>query len=559
MLARLISANQVVLLCDSPKLYLFYNGQVYTRSTEPSGFENLPERQRMRYWPVWTLIDIDNKKEGPPLSNSSDVWPIQTSSPKIARWKLWSKQYGAAVLGMPPWNEEELVRGYASSPPAINPGTFNGGSLLTVLRLCCSLCFRPGYSEFRSRLGEFLPLPDGSTLPTTDDSAIDAVLEVLQMERGRKEAEHEDRDEMGDGTRTPARDQDVEMDGTGQPQALAGGVDSAPKLPVDSALETLVRNATEEFGFAPRDVYNGVFDLPTTKRKHAAAVVTLNYEQLKNILQNLPTGDGLVPDFPHRVVVVSPCPVPGRDDGWKMNLKSIRIANDVVESMRLKEDEPLREMYCCFHGLSEGGVVAGWIYEAFIHRTFAHGWQGSSESMPQPVRMGSEKGGNSSAFTISSAPNTSLNPPLPLRADARTVTRIHLPHGLSDVTLDSNRYYFPRAKNNPLFDSFIINFDPDQNTATISIFQITTSETHGGSAEGYLLIRKIMAHICKLLKVADPSATAKANLSVTYFLVSPVAAPQWKMPTGWNTGTRDYDHRGDVFCLHIPVSARRTS
>jgi hypothetical protein len=60
-------------------------------------------------------------------------------------------------------------------------------------------------------------------LPTTDDKAIDTVLEVLQMEREREkvEAEHEeDRDEMDNGTRALAADQDENMtDGVGYARA----------------------------------------------------------------------------------------------------------------------------------------------------------------------------------------------------------------------------------------------------------------------------------------------------------------------------------------------------
>ena len=90
--------------------------------------------------------------------------------------------------------------------------------------------------------------------------AIDAVLKVLQTDSREKE----DRDEIG----ASATDQDKNMvEEAGQPQALAGKV--------DSALEILVHNATEEFGFAPRDVYNGVLELPDTRKQHAIAVEKL--------------------------------------------------------------------------------------------------------------------------------------------------------------------------------------------------------------------------------------------------------------------------------------------
>jgi len=123
MLARLISAGQVVLLCGSLKIYLFYQGRVYMRLTQ-FGIESLPKR-RGKYCPVWALIDVDFNDRGPPLSSTSNVWPIQASSPNPIRWKSWRKQYGAAELGMPLWNKKELMAGYAFSLfslSAIDPG-----------------------------------------------------------------------------------------------------------------------------------------------------------------------------------------------------------------------------------------------------------------------------------------------------------------------------------------------------------------------------------------------------------------------------------------------------
>jgi hypothetical protein len=121
MLVRLISARQVVLLWDSSRAYLFYRGQVYFRSTV-FGFEDLPEHQRTPYCPIWALIDMDYQYQGPPITGSSNIWPIQASSPDPVRWKHWRKQNRAALLGLPPWNMEELMEGYVFSLFAIEPG-----------------------------------------------------------------------------------------------------------------------------------------------------------------------------------------------------------------------------------------------------------------------------------------------------------------------------------------------------------------------------------------------------------------------------------------------------
>ena len=67
------------------------------------------------------------------------------------------------------------------------------------------------------------------------------------------------------------------VDEAGQPQAWAGKV--------DSALEILVHNATEEFGFAPRDVYNGVFRLPRTREDHATVLENFDCAELRKIVE----------------------------------------------------------------------------------------------------------------------------------------------------------------------------------------------------------------------------------------------------------------------------------
>ena len=73
---------------------------------------------------------------------------------------------------------------------------------------------------------------------------------------------------------------------------------------------------------------------------------------------------------------------------------------------------------------------------------------------------------------------------------------------------------------------------------------MTTSQKHGGSADGYLLIHKIMVHVHKLL---DCPPGQEANIKVEYVLVCPEdgSKHRWEMPNGW-------DDVGEVFCIRIP-------
>ena len=133
MLVWLLSARQVVLLCDSSVVFLFYRCQVYSRSLK-SGFDDLPTRLGTSYCPVWALIDTDDNDRGPPFTSHSNIWPIQTSSPNSVRWKSWSKQNRAATLGMPN-GADGRVRCWLVLPfcHRCRPRHSIGGSSLTVL------------------------------------------------------------------------------------------------------------------------------------------------------------------------------------------------------------------------------------------------------------------------------------------------------------------------------------------------------------------------------------------------------------------------------------------
>lgn len=111
-LAWLLSAHQVVLLCGDSETHVFYRGTMYLRQMEPLGFGNLPLHKLGVYCPVWTLIDVEYWDRGPPFLGSAIVWPVQTGSPVLIRFKLWSKQVDAALLGVPLWSLKELVEGY---------------------------------------------------------------------------------------------------------------------------------------------------------------------------------------------------------------------------------------------------------------------------------------------------------------------------------------------------------------------------------------------------------------------------------------------------------------
>ena len=334
------------------------------------------------------------------------------------------------------------------------------------------------------------------------------------------------------------------VDEAGQPQA--------PMDKVDNALKILVRNAVEEFGFIPRDVYDGVLKLHQTRDRHAVAVKNVNYTELQSFVRTFWMSPG--PDFPEGVVVVFPRPSTylGDFDDWAIDFKSIRIARKVVESMRLQKEERLREMYEDFYRITDRFALAGWVFEAIVHRMFSDGLQLGPTPRTVPMVPNGCDPLVFSADPSSSTPDTFLSSFGQPRTGTRTVARVDFTdRQLGGATLDNDKYYIPTVDTCPFFDSFTIDLDP--RTVVISVFRITISPRNAneGSAEGYLQIHKITRRIRKLLKEADCNATVK----VVYILVCPDdgCQYQWQMPVGWNKDTETDDHRGDGSCTLVPL------
>ena len=137
---------------------------------------------------------------------------------------------------------------------------------------------------------------------------------------------------------------------------------------------------------------------------------------------------------------------------------------------------------------------------------------------------------------------------------------ISLPADLPSVTLGGDAYYIPIAINSPLFDAFTVDHYPDNRTVVISIFQMTIFPSHGGSAESYPHIQKLVSHVNEFLGPKRSDTTVK----VMYFLVCPGGGSgvRWKMPVGWNRkSTRQnkrgdgHDHSGEVFRLPFPSAS----
>lgn len=383
-----------------------------------------------------------------------------------------------------------------------------------------------------------------------DRELLGAVIEVLRTRREEEEQEEEQQEEEeGDGFGASI-DEDYDLDALD----VVSTTDEDKTVVPEWLLQKLVENATIEFGFAPRDVYDGIFLLAHTRRAHEVALKKIDYSTLKLLTQRF--DDELeLHGTTHRVVAVYPRLTNStiKADAWTLDFKSPRIRKYAMDLMLLKGRRNRREMFDLFHELPASSSFAGWIFEAIVNQLFADGWELDSPDspIPLPIRMTSN-GRDPPSFTTQRPASTI--PQTPLRAIASTPVSVEFgPYvKLDNVTLDNGNYYIPAAMNNPLFDAFTINC-VDETTALISIFQMTVSSRHKGSADGYLNVRKIVARVKNLLRRGQK---VKCSVEVRYFLVCPKSNPRnrWEMPKNWGENCGNDDHRGLVFCLPIPTS-----
>ena len=149
--------------------------------------------------------------------------------------------------------------------------------------------------------------------------------EEEEQEEEREEMEREEMERGGEGdldkTRSSAdQDEDHTADKLGRSQALDP----------QKALETLVQNITQRFGFAPRDVYNGIFKFSATKKMHADAVAKFDPNDLPVVSVMFSTETHIEVDTN---IIIAVYPQDNSLDDWSIDFKSIWVSRDAMFSM----------------------------------------------------------------------------------------------------------------------------------------------------------------------------------------------------------------------------------
>ena len=188
----------------------------------------------------------------------------------------------------------------------------------------------------------------------TGDERIDAAIMLVLEDRGMKYNDETDdaddtdsADDMdgADGTDgTDGTDDDIEASATDQ-DIISVDESGQPEDPVDEAFKILVDYATWAFGFAPSDVYNGVFSRPMMVEKHAS-LKQFKALELVDIVRSFAKTNSLDSET-LRTLCVYPLPTPYAPplDRWDVDYKSGRIGKEAVWLGMNENLEDLKEAY----------------------------------------------------------------------------------------------------------------------------------------------------------------------------------------------------------------------
>lgn len=139
---------------------------------------------------------------------------------------------------------------------------------------------------------------------------------------------------------------------------------------------------------------------------------------------------------------------------------------------------------------------------------------------------------------------------------------------------ENNKYYLPETPDFSFFNAFTVDLNPSKKSAVLWVIQVATSRSDGGlvdggSVVGYQKIRDIVASLKSQLSEAPPpkktrkvavgqsARASKPLVQVRYLVVVPEGRSpnlQWHLPKGWSENWMENDHRGNVYCLEIPLS-----
>lgn len=499
-LVRLLQHKQIVLFTmDGEHLWLFYHDGVYMTTTaslvgvQPAEQLPVPKLLSSEVF-LWSLFEIEGRNEPETFLVKRPCMPVQTASLGPSQYRTWEKERTPLLTGLPLWTHDELMQGF--------PYQENYQSLLDALR--------EGYASPAQKERDPLDVFPGAR----------AVLKECEEDAVLSE-------------------------------------DSVLLSPED-ALHYLLEAAIDRFGYSAHDVFSAVFDYNSSTQCHQEAF-RITYTDFEAAASALPNNQNADHNISHWILALWPVDsAPFVRIRWEVKFKSKWVGKNVIQQMSAVEDDALRHQIRILQRNPKAVSLTGQFLEPFVHDSIAN----STGSFWPLINMASNNA-DPPLFTML---RDSVSSGVQFPKIKREIVKFHSVAGLS---MENNIYYIPADTNFPLFDSFTVDINHSTKSAVLWVLQITTSRLHAGSARGYLKIRSIIANLKsqlrgdpppkKTTKVAAGQASSTPHVRVCYLLVVPQGdyepQTQWDFPKGWNENCDRHDHRGNVYCLEVPVGA----
>jgi hypothetical protein len=517
-LVRLLQQKQVVLFLSrsGEELYLFYHDGVHTIPTASLKDSDLPIPSTLSSDVfIWSLFDIPERNEPNTLLVLPPCVPVQTTSPDPCRYKTWDKQRSPLFTALPLWTRNELAQGYVLPISSFSPQSQN-----TLSRL--------RYQERYQSLSDALQqMYQSSSQPQCDPlGSFTGVRALLDLKP--------------EGTKL-----------------------SSP----EDCLNYLLDTAILRFGYAARDVFSAVFIPDATTLIHKQAF-DITYECLKTAVSSLAINGTADSKISQRIIALTPVySGPFAEARWRVHFKSDWVARCIVKKLAATERIALCQQINFFRHISQAGTMVGWFLEPLALRDITETSTGGSWTLINMVSNDADP----PQFTVARDPSSRISEDVRFPKVRREVVEFQSIDDLS-TCFENNTYYVPKGPNFPLSDAFVVDLDQLERSAVLWVLQVPKSPRNGSSAVGYQGIRNIIANIKRQLlegssgpsprkarKVPGRRAASNPVVHVRYLLVVPEGDSKgaaWHFPKGWNENCKINDHRGEVYCLEIPLSVR---
>jgi hypothetical protein len=371
-------------------------------------------------------------------------------------------------------------------------------------------------------------------------SLILSAVEMIRDGDGSMDDATED-DAMDDGTEDDAMD-DVTGDDTTDDETGVDATDDATGtdatnnvvVEVDDVLDKLLDNAIEAYGSSPRDIYGAIFSPALVKNSITLALWGQTYNDLRDTvvrLARVEAGNAFSDSIFSMQVTERPENAHLRRSlGFEVQFKSLWIKAMVLKHLEFPQHLDTAVMIKDMKAVTDSASFAGFLYERFAAKELAAGLSSRDlVSMKAKVRTTTFFVPNEGRRTTKSPFNRARERSYPSFSTGPVALEFDVRPGNSLA----DYFWIPMAPNNPLFDAFVIEFNQKFDAAIVWILKMTMSENHGGSEQGYQLIRLIKTKVQQAMETMSHTKHRKHrkanNVKLKYVLVSPDPG-QWTLP-----------------------------